>query len=711
MVSIVIFFNQTLYFYILIGRTEYSDDFLPFTLFPSHSKCYNAKCVAIDTVAMGFTEGYEYHVTIKTENTAGLATYIPIEPYTMPFVLDSDCISVFEYSSNIDIQIPQESFDSFFSQQYDHDILINSNGVSVGWYGLSDGHLNASFSVAIGTLPGSSNVIPFQEADGMNPLQMSSGLLKYGVTYYSTVKATNDHSMIIKSSDGFVLIDGLIKGAEIWNGLSDYFNEEYRLSSSEIAAHWYFPSSIADHVSHYEWALFKADDHDVHNLSVVLEYESVGSLSWGIRPGSLDYDVIYLTSVKACFKSDCLQSIYSDGFFVATPPSSSLSKVEAFYTPNTVNEYGYSSSGGLVVNWDPFVDQVGISHYEWALGTADNGDELLTSWTTSPNDVMKVNTTFTKTVSLHKQYYVTVRGINVAGLEASRSTSLTFIQGDIVYESIVVYDVSADSVPDESKEIEFVLSKYIELDYTNVNTSLSAVWPDLRYSIYNYSISTDQSFYPCGTNDQSSSIACGTTQFNGHTVSDLSLIHGQTYYFCVRAEAVNAFTPYPSQPKTITSCSNGIMAYLTPPIGNCVQIRPSYQPDKLPTLTSDEIGSGDNIGLIQTNGDDPKCINVGGSQTSVTELLIIWDSFSDQIQSGPHDSRIAYYEYAIGTMAGTENIVQFTKVGVVTSVIVSGLSLQHGITYYATIRGMHNKLLINFMTMYRCMYVFIWIVL
>ena len=640
---------------------------------------------------MGFMKGNEYHVTIKAKNTAGLARYIPIEPYTVPFILDSGCISVFEYNSNIDILLPTESFDSYFSQQYDYDILLNSNGVSVGWYGLIDSHLNASFSVAIGTLPELSNVIPFQQAGNNNPLYLSSVSLQYGVTYYSTVKVTNEHSTITRSSDGFMILDRSTKGAEIWNGLSDYYNEEYHLSSSEIAAHWYFPSSISDYVSRYEWALFKANGHDVHNLTIVLEYETVGSLSWGIRPAILDYDTIYVTSVKACFKSECLEPIYSDGFFVASPPDSSMTTVKAFYTPNTVDNYGYSSLGKLTILWDPFIDQVGISYYEWAIGTADNGDELLAAWTTSFADVLKVNVTYTKTISLHKQYYVTVRGINVAGLQSSRSTNLSFVEGEHTYESTIVYDVSTTDVPDQNKNIEFIRTEYTELDYVSTSTSLSAAWPDLRYTIYNYSISTDKAFHACGT-DSPLSLACGSTQFNGLTVSGLNLTHGQTYYFCVQAEAHNAFTPYPSPPQTITSCSNGIMAYFTPPVGSCVQIISTYQSNELPTLTSDEVGSADDNdeSLTYTNENNPQCKNMAGSQSSTTELHIIWDSFSDQIQNGPHDSRIAYYEYAIGTTEGAENIAQFTKVGSITSVIVTGLALQHGLTYYATIRGMQT---------------------
>ena len=43
--------------------------------------------------------------------------------------------------------------------------------------------------------------------------------------------------------------------------------------------------------------------------------------------------------------------------------------------------------------------------------------------------------------------------------------------------------------------------------------------------------------------------------------------------------------------------------------------------------------------------------------------------------------------YTIGTSQGHPDVVKFTNVGVVKEVIVTGLTLQHGLTYYATVRG------------------------
>ena len=41
----------------------------------------------------------------------------------------------------------------------------------------------------------------------------------------------------------------------------------------------------------------------------------------------------------------------------------------------------------------------------------------------------------------------------------------------------------------------------------------------------------------------------------------------------------------------------------------------------------------------------------------------------------------------VGSTKGGQEIVQFTNVGTVQEVTVTGLSLEHGVIYYATVRG------------------------
>ena len=43
-----------------------------------------------------------------------------------------------------------------------------------------------------------------------------------------------------------------------------------------------------------------------------------------------------------------------------------------------------------------------------------------------------------------------------------------------------------------------------------------------------------------------------------------------------------------------------------------------------------------------------------------------------------------------GSQPGEDDVIPFTEVGVVNDVIITGLRLQSGHTYYATIRGIHT---------------------
>lgn len=672
--------KDCVYFYLhFTGRTKFSDSVQPFTPVPSsqiHLDCLSSLCIILNTTQLGFLKGNSYHVTVSVENSAGLFLYIPVDPITMPFILDSSCLSVFEYPVDVDIV---EDSKSYFSEQYDHDIILEGDNITISWYSLTDDHYNASFYVAIGSKPGQSDVLPFIAVGDQNHFELPVFTFELNHIYYSTVMAENADSVVYQSSDGFRIISDTSDDAGIWNGLSEYHNQFHQLSTTEVSAQWYYPSSISQYASHYEWALYESN-----NLSYpILDYQNMGTSHWGIRSADLKSHTAYVTAVRACFKSFCLDSVYSDEFWVAlTPDSTDFSINKALYTPNTIDEYGYSSSGQLYTTWSYSSKENDIVKYEWAIGTsATNGEELLMQWTST--DHSTVSMTYTGLINLHKHHYVTVRGINAAGLVVSQTAKLVFA-GDYTINDVIVFDVTPDYVPDETEPIEFILTEYNDLDYTSIKSSLSAVWPNLRYTIYNYSISTTKEFQSC-TSD--SALSCGATQYNGITVDNLNLTHGVTYYFCVLAEAENIFTPYPSGPATIRACSNGIMAYLTPPTGACVQIKSLYDEDNTPTLTPYE--------LLESNEDNEvvdnphSCAYSPGSQTSTSSIHIIWNQFTDTVMNEdfPHKSRIAFYEYAIGSTPGAENVVQFTKVGAVTSVYVTGLQLQHGITYYATIRG------------------------
>ena len=639
-------FNPILCLY--IGRTQYGEDVLPFTSIPTVSSplCSAHHCFIIATETIGFLPGNNYHVTVKVINTGNLATIVPVNPYTMPFQL-TNCLSVFEYEDS--------PGSTYFIQAKDQDIIFNYTAVSIGWRGLTDELFNATFSVALGTQPGSSNIIDFTAVNtGVNAHTFTDLMLTSGAYYYSTLRATNMLNTVTVSSDGFLALHSITsdnKDAFIWDGWSDDFDEDYQLSNSLAAAHWYYPSSISRHISHYEWALYQAWNEDTNNLTIVLQYTNNGAINYTARSVHLQSGLLYVSAVKACFQSKCFQPVYSDGFRLASPPTPS--SLSAFYIPaDVIDLLDHSNQGQLKISWTPFSDPE-MHYYEWSIGSGKNGNQLITNWTRLAPGISNVSTVLSVPLSFHSTHFVTVRGVNRAGIEGRITAELLIPHA--VFLPIQVYDVDTSSVPstvNDWKSIEFHYFNYVDLDYTKSNSSLSAVWPNLRYTKYNYSISTSALFVPC---QEPYPVSCGLTIVNGITATNLDLVDGEIYYFCVQALHENLYSPSLSAPQVLTVCSDGIVVDLSPPQAGCVQIVPSLQIGDIPELFSGEresSGFEDNNGDTSLNLDNShSCVNSSGSQASTSELHIVWDWFQDieQFGNGPYKYGVAYYEYSIGT--------------------------------------------------------------
>jgi hypothetical protein len=74
----------------------------------------------------------------------------------------------------------------------------------------------------------------------------------------------------------------------------------------------------------------------------------------------------------------------------------------------------------------------------------------------------------------------------------------------------------------------------------------------------------------------------------------------------------------------------------------------------------------------------------GASTTSTTSLHATWSS------SDP-ESVIVEYQYAIGTFAGTDDVLEWTSVGMATGTTATGLSLKPGRTYYVSVKARNNQ--------------------
>ncbi|XP_070573776.1 uncharacterized protein [Ptychodera flava] len=76
-------------------------------------------------------------------------------------------------------------------------------------------------------------------------------------------------------------------------------------------------------------------------------------------------------------------------------------------------------------------------------------------------------------------------------------------------------------------------------------------------------------------------------------------------------------------------------------------------------------------------------------KTSSSELIFHWEGFYDVEEHGrtSHGTGIKKYEIAIGSFPGGVDVQDYQSVGILNWIVVTGLNLQGGLTYYATVRA------------------------
>ena len=623
-----------------LDRRQYGTDVLDYTPLPSspHSSCPTPNCISLDTGTLQLIPGNQYYVSIRVTNSAGLTATFSVEPFYQDFLL-LPCLSVFEADPD---SSPDVSSLGFLPQQEDVDILMDDDSVLVGWSGLSGSHLNASFSVALGSQPGRSDIAPFVSVDSEHLYSFDDLDLTPGSMYFATVWASNSLNQVSASSDGFLYLPVDSTGGFVWDGLSENGDVDYTASSSEVSARWYFPSSLTPHITYYRWGLFVSADDNTSNLTEILPYRNTGRESSVLMPVRLQPNITYINAVQACLKHSCLDPIYSNGFRLTYPPKAG--SVTAEYSARIIdNSLGISSRGLLNISWSKF-DDTDLSRYRWAISTSSNaGYDLVTEWRNVSASTQMVTLTLDTPLSLHVNHWVVVMAVNSARLQTSAVTPLIFRGPEA--PPLIVLDVTDDAVSTVStsdwRNLEHHSPNFTDIEYSRSPSSLSAAWPSIRYSLYNYSISTERVFKSC---DQPNHVTCGSTISNAITVSSLSLTNGERYYFCIRAVAEN-FIPPSAAPFGVTACSNGITIDRSPPKVGCVQILPPSLPSEL-----SELSSGDQAKEHPSLEQPQACVNRSGYQTSTSVLRIVWDRFvdSEENRNVPHAYGISYYEYAIG---------------------------------------------------------------
>lgn len=650
------------------GKTEYGSQVTEFSPLPSLPSplCSTPHCLPISTSSLPLLTGHTYYVTLRLRNAAGLENYITSGGFVLIHgppsggrVIDLDAHASFSL---------EDTCTSLHDS--DIDLLLDSDWLASRWEGFDHAHLNVTFSISLGSIPGTDDVIPFLSIGTVTHYTFTNLTLVHGDHYYVTVVAENEYGTTNATSDGILYLSGLaaaVSMAAVVDGSNEGEDTDYQYSVSSVAAQWAFPPSLLPHLSYYQWAVYLLDSVSFQP-TLVRAYENMGSHTSGTAGGmELRQEGVYVSGVQACLSTPipiCLSPVYSDGVHILRHPEPS--SVYATYTPLEWNtDFSTSNYGKLVIEWSPFQD-TRLAYYEWALGTGDPGYELLTEW----NQVEWYETSATEyinvTISLHKSNTVTLQGYNAAGLYSRIGVGLYWnVDGEAIPQDhaprskLIVYDIPDSLVPGLStsdwRELEYVEWDPVgmELDYTSSAHSLSATWPDLRYMAYNYSVSATPTFT---ARDSPSNLACGTTIANSVTIPDLELEDGQRYYVCVQGRRDNAIHPSPSTPHTLTACTNGITADLTPPTGSCVEIR-SMILDQDSELGSGGVASGSGLDVLVPF--HKECVKNGSQfQTSSSDMHIVWSPFQDVEWYGNavHVSGVAHYQYAIGRFSTSSHM-------------------------------------------------------
>ena len=615
-----------------IGKTEFGiqvSDFAPLPL-STPPQCHTPLCVAIETTTLPLLSGRYYYITIQATNQAGLSSYI-----STPFTHISGRISQ-GVVLDIDPAIIYNLTRSYNSYNKDIDILVDSERLAIRWSGFIHPNLPVNYSVSLGSSPGIDDIVSLVTVGMATEYEFTNVSFTSGSVYYSTVFAENIYGRVNASSDGVLVLNAVrdsLSNATVLDQLV------YQVSTSAVSANWVFPDLISTHASRYDWALLRDGYQATRYTNVGKDTSIITSVN------ELEIGIEYKSSVRACFPDLCLDPVLSDGFYISIPPRPG--SIQAIYTPiETDDASGTSQFGSLYLSWDGFAGEQ-ILYYEWSIGNAGMGQELVVYWNRvyGISDEVYLN----ETLSLHKTNYVTVRGYNYAGLSVQSSALLKWRingqeleQNEVPRNPLVVFDITeSDVLPlftDNWKEIEHVAVTYTDIEYANT-TSLSAAWPDLRYTTFSYSISTQQQFSTCQSNDLYA-ITCGNTIGNAVTATNLDLVDGERYYVCVQGLLSDAIHPTPHTPHTLTHCTNGVIVDLTPPKSGCVEILTLYVPE------SDHMtGSGDAMVVP----DNRECSRDTGVvfQVSSSEVFVVWEEFSD-VEGAWHVGGVANYQYAIG---------------------------------------------------------------
>ncbi|XP_070573746.1 uncharacterized protein [Ptychodera flava] len=665
-------------------------------------------CVAVPTDIFDWHLHGEqtYYISIKLTNVAGLSVVTSSLPYRHVVLLPREGVVY-------DIASPDERGVSFKNYE-DIDYQMSAEELHCWWTGFSHPDQDVQYRVALGTLPGLDNVVTFTDVDSSVSSYSFQGLtLNVYQRYFVTVEAESELGSVSVSSDGVTVIsDGdSLTDTHVYDGLccdntlgsndsatnDDYIHHDYdrrkeclddvnfQASETTVNAHWTVPENMTEYITEIKWALQSEliQNRTGEVWDYVVEYKPVHRESnirvtdMTLRPGGR-----YRSIIKFCHPAGCFQPIASSGFWVTPYPPVPFGIDEVSYE-SAMRELSFTWTSFKQEELDDGVTEDAIDYYEWSINVATSDGEtqdghLILPWQRIDSSPMSDQLHYTTTLSAELDFSdclrLGLRGYNKAGLsstvhkEIKDCSVVGHITKNVVIDAVGEYDDDIDDVRDVklSEDSEWIRS---DAEYTRSKHKLSAVWPGLGHGNFSWKVISDQTLdryayqkpeqhidydsYECSSPDVE---ACGETNSQYVNVDGLQLEHGWRYYICMHA---NETVTYRGNIKVIqqeeSACSDGIVVDHTPPTVGTVRIGRKGQQ----------------------------------YQTSSSSLIVHWEGFYDVEEHGraSHGTGIKKYEIAIGSFPGGVDVQDYQSVGILNWIVVTGLNLQGGLTYYATVRA------------------------
>ncbi|XP_078664145.1 uncharacterized protein LOC144907216 [Branchiostoma floridae x Branchiostoma belcheri] len=668
-----------------IGHFPGREDVMTYSSLNNTEQCQTAEitCTAVATTELQWRlhGNHTYYVSIKATDAAGLSVVEVSPPYVHNVELPARGVV-----EDVNPDVPQDGW----LQAEDADFQVNNTVLAVRWSGFSHAHLDISYDVGVGSAPGDDDIVPFV-SQGVDVTTTSIDVdLEFLKKYYISVKAKTDVGEVTVSSDGItVLPQGLLEGSSVNDGLPCEHNESagshqvqtirsacydespYQASTTTVAAYW----SISDQSRPFVTNINRKIEQEITNQDgdstwvIVRDFVDLGMAESGVETGLyLIPGGHYRSVVEFCHQAACFHPVYSPGFRVVPEPP----YVGDLDVTITSPEMGVAR---LYVTFEKFLDphlysDAVMDFYMWAITEDSQNGQLLTDWTTVvPTTSTRRTISFivpSVRLEVTKCLQLAVRGhtrTGVTSLVAREILRCETTAENPGYSNPIVIDAVGNVTIDKN-----AAWNQPDVEYTSSIGSISAVWPTLRHHQYEWAVIDDTDgesldttagkhlsiSYPC---KHENAIACGYTDKEYQTVEGVSLEHGKRYIMCVHAnETTRQFETWTDTYPEVSACTSGVTVDTSPPVPGEVWIGTSRQ---------------------------------SGHQTSTSEMYIEWEHFVDVEEHGfaLHHSGIQHYEYALGTSSGGTDIQTWTDVGYTDHVILHGLILQNGWSYYATVKA------------------------